>query len=370
MAHARRKTVLVALTAVTALVGVSSPAPAAEPWEPVGALLDDAVVDCAVACGMELRVSAGDTLLYEHTSGEWTTGQETFLASATKWFTGVTVMAAVDHDTIDLDDRVEDWFPATAGTAPGGITLTQLLSMTSGLSEDAPCVDDRSTTLEACAAEVLALPLAYEPGTAFAYGGAGAMQVAGRMVELATGQTWQQVFDQWVGGPLGMDTFRWSVVPSENPRLSGGAVSNLEDVDRLLAMIEGGGTIRGVTVLSPAAFAELERNRTEGLPVRFTPFPAAVGYALGNWVEAVDATGRTTRASSPGLFGTYPWVDFDQQYRAVLMTQGSYLRSAGLVSDLQPAIVAALAELRAPAVPPTTTAPAAVAAVAAPAFTG
>ena len=41
--------------------------------------------------------------------------------------------------------------------------------------------------------------------------------------------------------------------------------------------------------------------------------PGAAGknlqYALGNWCEGVGADGRCTMASSPGMLGTYPWID-------------------------------------------------------------
>jgi len=168
------------------------------------------------------------------------------------------------------------WFPAYEGTPKGAITLAQLSSMTHGLPNDSACIDDRTTALALCAEEILALPLASTPGSTFDYGGTG-LQVAVRMVELATGSTWDEVFSVNLAGPLGLTTVDFSVAPSANPQVAGGAVATASDYDRFLEMVEGGGVFRGIEVLSPVAFDAMETNYARGLPSGNNPFPTSAG---------------------------------------------------------------------------------------------
>ncbi|MFZ5471177.1 MAG: hypothetical protein ACOZIN_17280 [Myxococcota bacterium] len=53
-------------------------------------------------------------------------------------------------------------------------------------------------------------------------------------------------------------------------------------------------------------------------------------YGLGNWLECPTATqpnsfncGAGHRNSSPGAYGPYPFIDFDNQYFGILARQGS-----------------------------------------------
>lgn len=52
-------------------------------------------------------------------------------------------------------------------------------------------------------AEILPLDTVFTPGTRFEYGGL-AMQVAGRMAEVAAGKEFETLFQQLIAAPLGM----------------------------------------------------------------------------------------------------------------------------------------------------------------------
>ena len=68
--------------------------------------------------------------------------------------------------------------------------------------------------------------------------------------------------------------------------------------------------------------------------VAYSPAIESLGedwsYGLGNWLECAEATGGTAfdcgsghRNSSPGAYGSYPFLDFDHRYFGILARQGS-----------------------------------------------
>ena len=75
-------------------------------------------------------------------------------------------------------------------------------------------------------------------------------------------------------------------------------------------------TIHCARVLSEQSIAEMEKNRLgPDVRIAYTPAETAlgqVGYGFGEWIigEAV---------SSPGLFGSLPWVDSQHGYSAFLL---------------------------------------------------
>lgn len=172
------------------------------------------------------------------------------IASASKFLTAATVMAVVDDGRLQLDSPVSTWLPKLPEPA-GKLTLRQLLSQTSGLAgakgEYYDLAQDHRITLEQSAMEVAARPLISTPGEVFAYGAPG-FQVAGAVVEAATGKRWAQVFQEKIAGPLGMTKTYWThlrldseeelpVAETLNPVLQGGAVSTARDYLRFLSMI-------------------------------------------------------------------------------------------------------------------------------------
>ena len=51
------------------------------------------------------------------------------------------------------------------------------------------------------------------------------------------------------------------------------------------------------------------------------------GYGLGNWIEcsgpAFDCGTSLQRNSSPGAYGAYPFIDFEDKYYGILARQGA-----------------------------------------------
>jgi CubicO group peptidase (beta-lactamase class C family) len=351
------------LLSVLAPISLPTPAGASDGYDfsAIDAAMLDATDGCAVVCGavlgiVRLGAAPGEAdVLLEQGWGTYSASTALFTASATKMVSGVTVMAAVDDGYLTLDATVGDYFPEHDGTQKGSITLRQLMSHTAGFGGGASCMSNTSTTLAACADQILDLSLLNAPGERFRYNELG-LQVAGRMVEQAVGMPWGQWFDQRVADQLGMTTMSYG--PSANPRIGAGLQpsgmqATATDYLKLLEMLIGGGDFRGDEILSAAAFAQLRVDQTLGAPVATSPFPGALGYSVGMWIEAVDGGGLATRLSSPGAFGMYPWVDLTRGYGGWVGVQKDSAAGASIYLDVRPLIQAQI-DANPPGTPPPT----------------
>lgn len=102
------------------------------------------------------------------------------------------------------------------------------------------------------------------------------------------------------------------------PLAAGGAYSTPEDYIHFLQMILQNGYYNGKQVLSKESIVNMQRNYVKDARVAYSPTEAANwGYGLGEWVMD-DAVGRSNAVTSPGLFGSFPWVDNERQYAGFL----------------------------------------------------
>ncbi|MEO5914388.1 MAG: serine hydrolase domain-containing protein [Luteolibacter sp.] len=285
-------------------------------------------VDRGYYTGCSVWIAKGNGVLYQKVFGDHTVDTEVYIASAGKWLSAAAVLAVVDEGKLSLDDPVSKWLPSFKDDPKGKATLRQLLSHTSGFPPYQP--DDKPRdgyqTCEESVKHLLPLPPHFAPGEQFEYGGL-AMQVAGRMAELATGKDWETIFLEKIARPLGMTKTRFTPVdPGHTPMLAGGAVSTLHDYSRFLTMIADGGTFEGKRILSEKAVAEMESDQVGKAKVNPSEFvERARGnkhngiYGLGMWREELDAAGNATLISSPSWAGTYPWIDKRTGIRGVIM---------------------------------------------------
>lgn len=319
-----------------ALLAFASAAAAAQPAYDFSAV--DAQVQALVARealdGASLVVMRRGAAIHVQYFGSYSAGTNIPIASASKWVSAMVLERLVDQGRMRWNDTVAKYFP-TAPADTLAITLGQMFSHTSGMrTDDADCVNDRSTTLDACAQQILALPLMYVPGTAFAYTG-NAMQVAGRMAEIATGESWDQLFHENVTTPLAMpdtDYLTGSAATitfgSANPQIAGGLHATVGDYSHLVQMVAQHGRWNGVQLVSAAGLTDMQRDQTHGVPVLYTPDPQAQGYGYGEWRNLVDANGNAVQVSSTGKFGTSPWIDNETGISAVLLVNSQYARIA------------------------------------------
>jgi len=317
--------ILVALAAITcfilaAIFPVTANAATISPPPALVAQLKKMTEEDHVA-GVTVMVFLRGQMLYRVDRGAIAPDAELPVASASKWMAAALVMSVVDEGKLSLDEPIGKRLSEFTGDA-AGITLRQILSFTSGQGGLRGLVDvrqDPGISLAESARQIAAIPLQDKPGTVFKYGSP-ALQVAGALVEQATGKAWSQLFDERIALPLGMTHTKWAnplqpdMPPSavHNPNLQGGVITTAEDYGKFLTMLAMGGTVQGRQILSPSAIAAMETAQTIGLAKGFEP-PGVAGakleYALGNWCATVEAGAQCRLVSSPGAFGTYPWID-------------------------------------------------------------
>ena len=279
-----------------------------------------------------------DVLLLRH-EGRFEASTQIAIASSSKWMVGATIMALVDEGLLDLDAPIGRY---VADLPPdyARLPLAQLLSYTAGLPSLAKFVEFKQPpTIPLAESARLAArePLISKPGTQFDYGGAN-LQFLGAAAEKVTGQSWQQVFDDRIARPLGMTNTLWggtfarptrTTLPN-NPMLQGGAWTTVGDYGAFLTMIAADGTYHGRRILSAKAVERMRGVMTVGLRKGFTA-PGAQGreveYALAHWCERL-VEGRCLFESSPGLFGTYPWVDRASGLHGVIFVKDRLQRIA------------------------------------------
>jgi CubicO group peptidase (beta-lactamase class C family) len=108
----------------------------------------------------------------------------------------------VDEGILRWEDPVKKWLPEFEDTK-GEATLAQLLSHTAGYPDYQPQGNpvDISQELKSSVDNILPIPADTLSGTKFKYGGL-SMQVAGRIAELASGKSWEELFQEKLLDPL------------------------------------------------------------------------------------------------------------------------------------------------------------------------
>ncbi len=241
------------------------------------------------------------------------------IASMTKSFTAMAVLALRDEGKLALDDPAEKYVPELASLkyptsdAPR-ITIRHLLSHAEGFPEDNPWGDQQLSISDEQLSQMLraGIPFSNAPGVAYEYSNYGFM-ILGRVVARASGQPYDQFVRARILEPLGMTstTFEPSRVPAD--RLAHGYrwEDNRWKEERQLPYGAGGsmgGVLTSINDLSKYASVYLSawppRDGPERAPLRraslremqqlWRPAPAAViqdaagplqlnagGYAFG-----------------------------------------------------------------------------------------
>jgi CubicO group peptidase (beta-lactamase class C family) len=312
-----------------------------------------------------------------------------WVASMTKPIAAAAVMSLQDEGRLSVVDPVARYLPEYQHLVVGEnsepprtpLTIKHLLTHTNGLA--APPWPDGGDT-RSIEDQVLALakqPLKFEPGTKWQYGYG--LTVAGRIVEVVSGQPFDEFVRERITGRLGMNdtTFHLSdeqfarfttlyklnddktalvrtqhkyVTPDPRagaaitPAPSGGLFSTAPDMARFYQMVLNGGELNGVRILTRQAVRQMTTIQTGDLEVGFTP---GNGWGLG-WCVIREPQG-VSRLLSPGTYGhggaygTQGWVDPERELILVLMIQrpdlgnsdGSAIRDA-----FQAAAIAAIAQ--------------------------
>lgn len=110
---------------------------------------------------------------------------------------------------------------------------------------------------------------------------------------------------------------------------AGGSRSTTEDYIAFLMMILNKGSYGGKQILAEQSVNEMQINRVgPDVKIIFSPSEAkGLGYGYGEWVDMTDKGKPSSWATSPGLFGSFPWIENEKHYCAFLMT--FYLKMEG-----------------------------------------
>lgn len=270
--------------------------------------------------GAAICVVKDDSILFRKAYKDFTPDTKVYVASAGKWVAAAVIGAVVDRTALDWDDSVAQWIPEFKNDVKGSIPLRRLLSHTSGVRPylPEPRVDNYNH-LDSAMVEILPLDTVFTLGTRFEYGGL-AMQIAGRMAEKAMHKEFEELFQELIAKPLGMDNSHFTPVNTDGghaPMLGGGLCTTLHDYINFLNMIYHEGTFKEKQILEAKTVREMQADQVGNAEVRPGEYVEQALeqhhtgiYGLGEWRELIDkTTGEAYQISSPGWAGAYPWIN-------------------------------------------------------------
>ena len=260
----------------------------------------------------------GDSLVFKKEIGDFTAKTKAPIASCSKWLTAALVLQFVDEGKISLDDYVVKYIPEFEKYFKKYITIRQCLSHTTGITDDDKFLRRilqrrKYNSLEEEVNDFAAREIRSNPGTDFWYGNVG-LNIVARILEVVSKRKFDVLIKTKLFNPLGMRNTSFSTLDGSAVNPSGGAISTPEDYMRFLVMLLNKGKYNGVQILSENAVAEMLKVQTRQEMVKFTPQAAkGFNYASGCWVLE-EKNGSGTVVASPGLFGTWPMIDYCRGY--------------------------------------------------------
>jgi len=337
------------------------------------------------------------------------------LASMSKPITAVAVMMLMEEGKIRLSDRVSTFIPefknmkvaVAKGTnnpvqmpafGRGGppaappefdlvpaareITVKDLLTHTSGLMSGGVSGMEQgklaprgpNDTLANYIPKLAQTPLDFQPGTLWRYSGLYGFDVLARIVEIVSGQPYDQFLQQRLFTPLGMKDTGFAPTPERMARVatvyqrgsngltpaansnqlisgtyfsaSGGLMSTAEDYLQFAQMLVNGGTLNGKRYLGPKTVELLSSNHTGDMVNGQFGRPAhGMGFGLGVQI-VLDPVAADLRVSPgtygwAGAYGTNQNMDPKEKLVSIIMMQGA---SGPLQRDFENAVQQAIIE--------------------------
>lgn len=300
--------------------------------------------------------------------------------SMTKAITTTAAMMLVDEGKLSVEDPVSKYLPEIEKVSIGDgdeirpaertMTVADLMLHTAGYSYGGSGVAahdkayaelnmlDTAASLEAMQAKLSKLPLAFEPGTDWHYGIS--IDVLGRVVEVASGQTLDEFFKQRIFEPLEMPDTDFYVpadkvnrfaanyrpdgngnltvidAPSESRYLikpafyggGGGLVSTARDYMRFLVMIANGGELNGKRLLKPETVQRMITNHLSS-DIGWIKFGQQVregvgfgyGFNVRDKMSEWDPQGRVGEYGWGGAASTHYWVSPKDDLAVITLEQ-------------------------------------------------
>ena len=246
-----------------------------------------------------LVLKDGKVVLEKYALGRKPTDRWTSFSVA-KSVTSTLVGAAIQDGKItSLNAPVTDYIPELKGSAYEGVTVRQMLMMSSGVAWNEDYTDPKSDVAQAGASVtepgvnpmvsyLRKLPRAHPPGTRFNYN-TGETDLVGVLVSKATGKSLAQYASEKIWQPYGMGRDAiWMLDPGGQER-GGCCISmTLRDYGRVGLFIAGGGEAGGKQIVPADWTAEATRVQIAN------DAPAPAGYGYFWWIRpngAYEAVG-------------------------------------------------------------------------------
>lgn len=321
------------------------------------------LVQDSIVPGCALRVRKGGKIVYEGYAGyadienrvPVTADTIYRMCSMTKLVTAVAAMQLVEREKLSLDDGLLRFFPNFSKDKEP-ITVRHLLCHSCGIGQGEASMrfyhahKALNETLEQRVAKWADMPLDYPIGVSAAYNPNVAFDLAGRIIEIVSGQNLRDYIEQNITAPLGMrDTsfavprnkgIRWAklyekksegfVLANDHDAIQqadhgynqgcGGLYSTLQDYDRFTTMLYYGGSLNGRQILqedtlllmrTPGQITgdSLRPGQRWGLGFLIFQDPNQTGRALGK-----DTFGWS------GSYGTHMYIDPENDLCVTFMT--------------------------------------------------
>ena len=327
--------------ALRTVVQSEQPPAAGLDFSEVDATFQSFLDDSPVFDGISYVVVDANATLHTATFGDHSEDLVVMLASTSK-VPAVMTLLALDEDpnvSFTMDQPVSTMLPYEGVYTDR--TITQMVSNTSGIPGLQALADygnpfgqtletlnhlctfaaTDAVEFEACGKQLLTNELANSQpaGDSFDYGGS-QWQAAGVTASIAANSTWNQLVDQYLGVPCGLEVFTFgnpwqelnfgetsfngtveSLPGQSNPHIGGGAITNMADYAKLLQIHLNGGFCGDQQVLSQAAIDRMRVDR--GSVVSMSP----IAYGMGWWI-ASDNPGVY---DDPGAFGAISFIDIE-----------------------------------------------------------
>jgi len=268
-------------------------------------------------------------------------------ASTSKLVSAVIILLQVEKGRLTLSDKPQDrisGWPIGSSDPLYNMTLAQLLSFTSGLTQEPVCLNLPGANFETCVNSIASANAnnGITPGQQFHYGSSH-LQVAGLMAVKAyaaatstPSATWQNLFTDFQN-ETGLFhtalTTAYDLPSLTNPRLAGGMHWTGEEYLAFLNALKA-------EILLPTTMTEFLADHTPSPAVAIVASPIALAppnglgenwhYGLGHWLECevpanspFTCSSSTARVSSPGAYGAYPFWDQSKGYTGIVARQGT-----------------------------------------------
>ncbi len=254
--------------------------------------------------------------------------------SMAKSVSATLVGAALQDGLIEsLDEPVVRTVPALRGSAYDGVSIRDVLQMSSGVRWNETYLDPQSDRRKLLALQVAeqpgvvidylrALPRASEPGTTFNYNTAETFLV-GAILRGATGRPLADYLAEKIWQPCDMEADAyWQLESPEGQEFAGSGLSaTLRDYGRFGLFVLGDGVVAGRRVLAPGfiAAATTTDPGSRLAPGRLANYQP-LGYGYQWWTFAPQRGHRIFGAL--GIFGQQIYIDVEEEL--VIVVHGAW----------------------------------------------